>query len=75
MIEEFIKERIIQLETYVTNLRTMITKVNKEILAHAFVPNALQKAQISYYASQGRRALKSIEILKLILLQNTSINK
>ena len=45
-MENLINERITELETYVTNLRTVITAINKEILENRLVPDKHQKMQI-----------------------------
>jgi uncharacterized coiled-coil protein SlyX len=69
-MKNLINERINELETYVTNLRTVISVINKEILENKLVPDELQKAQISHFASQGRKALEDIDTLEKQLGQN-----
>ncbi|WP_452223509.1 hypothetical protein [Lacinutrix chionoecetis] len=63
-MKKTINERINELETYVLGLRTMIKVTNNEILVKGFVPNKLQELQLEHLASQGRKALKDINILR-----------
>jgi len=63
-MKNLINERINELETYVTNLREIIVTINNEIIENKLVPDELQKLQIEHFASQGKKALQDIEILK-----------
>lgn len=66
-MSEEIVSRIKELEEYVSDLRTIITAINTDIINGTLVPSNQQQTQIDHYASQGRKALEDINQLETIL--------